>query len=66
MTKAYDIIIVGAGIVGQTLAIGLAKQGLNIALVDAVKEPKQAEVKHSDEAPVFNARVSAISSASEA
>jgi len=62
----YDVIIIGAGIVGLTLAIGLAKQSLKVALVDAGKQPKQPKPIKGDKAPVFNARVSAISSASEA
>ncbi|MFT6269237.1 MAG: 2-octaprenylphenol hydroxylase [Alphaproteobacteria bacterium] len=66
MTKAYDIIIVGAGIVGQTLAIGLAKKDLRVALIDAANEPKQPVVQNNEQPPIFNARVSAISSASEA
>lgn len=62
MNKSYDVIIVGAGIVGQTLALGLVQQSLNVALIDKGDEPTLVNTN----ANVFSARVSAISSASEA
>jgi 2-octaprenylphenol hydroxylase len=34
MTKQYDIIIVGAALVGASAAVALAKQGLSVALLD--------------------------------
>lgn len=67
MTKAYDVIIVGAGIVGQSLAIGLANEALNVALIDAGTEPQPTEMTTNKVEPlVYGARVSAISSASQA
>jgi len=68
MTKSYDIIIIGAGIVGQTLAIGAAKEGLKIALIDSADSPNlkaNSSIK-KDENIVYGARVSAISLASKA
>ncbi|PYF79275.1 2-octaprenyl-6-methoxyphenol hydroxylase /2-octaprenyl-3-methyl-6-methoxy-1,4-benzoquinol hydroxylase [Marinomonas alcarazii] len=61
MAKSYDLIIVGAGMVGTLSAILLAKSSLRIALVD----------KHNGEyrlstPPAYDARVSAISSQSKA
>ncbi|UTW00290.1 UbiH/UbiF/VisC/COQ6 family ubiquinone biosynthesis hydroxylase [Marinomonas rhizomae] len=61
MAKSYDLIIVGAGMVGALSAILLAKSSLRIALVD----------KHDGEYPLsfppaYDARVSAISSQSKA
>lgn len=61
MAKSYDLIIVGAGMVGALSAILLAKSSLRIALVD----------KHDGEyclstPPAYDARVSAISSQSKA
>lgn len=35
--KQYDVVIVGAGVVGSTLALSLAQQGLTVALVDQKK-----------------------------
>lgn len=35
VTKDYDLIIVGAGLVGSSLLLALKKSGLNIALVEA-------------------------------
>lgn len=35
--KQYDVVIVGAGVVGSTLALSLAQQGLTVALVDQAK-----------------------------
>ncbi|SUU49496.1 2-octaprenyl-3-methyl-6-methoxy-1,4-benzoquinol hydroxylase [Actinobacillus ureae] len=32
--KTQDIIIIGGGMVGVAAALGLAKQGLNIALIE--------------------------------
>lgn len=53
MLSAYDITIVGSGIVGATMALALAKQtNLKIAVVESQPQPKQAH------------RVSAISLAS--
>lgn len=67
MTKKYDVIIVGAGIVGQSLAIGLAKQSLTVALVDAADAPQAIRSDTTKETQVaYGARVSAISSASKA
>ena len=61
MTQHYDIIIVGAGMVGATLACGLAEEAeqLNIALIDA-SEPKFDWDKSS-----YDMRVSAITRASQ-
>jgi 2-polyprenyl-6-methoxyphenol hydroxylase-like FAD-dependent oxidoreductase len=33
-TKHYDIVIVGAALVGASAAVALAKQGFTVALVD--------------------------------
>ncbi|WP_111637803.1 UbiH/UbiF/VisC/COQ6 family ubiquinone biosynthesis hydroxylase [Marinomonas shanghaiensis] len=60
MAKSYDLIIVGAGMVGALSAVLLAKSSLRIALVD----------KHNGEyrlstPPEYDARVSAISSQSK-
>ena len=59
MAKSYDLIIVGAGMVGALSAILLAKSSLRIALVD----------KHDGHYPLstppaYDARVSALSSQS--
>lgn len=52
-TKNYDVIIVGAGMVGMSMAVALARAGLNIAVVERDKIEKQFE-------PEFDGRVSAI------
>lgn len=61
MTKAYDIIIVGGGMVGATLACGLAEEAeeLNIAVIDS-HEPQL-----SWDANSYDMRVSAITRASQ-
>lgn len=61
MTKYYDIIIVGAGMVGATLACGLAEEAenLSIAVIDA-NEPKLDWSNDS-----YDMRVSAITRASQ-
>ncbi|MDL0430994.1 FAD-dependent monooxygenase [Marinobacter sp. TBZ242] len=59
MTQAFDIVIVGAGMVGAALATGLGRNGFRVALVDR------------GSAPTFDAslspdiRVSALSAGSE-
>lgn len=62
MSKHYDIIIVGAGMVGATLACGLAEEAeqLNIALVDA-------HAPNLDwDSDSYDMRVSAITRSSQA
>lgn len=64
MPQDYDLIIVGAGMVGATLALALADTELNIALVDAL--PLQAKVAESSQTVSgYDPRVSALSAASE-
>jgi len=57
--KHFDVVIVGAGMVGATIACGLAHSNLSVAIVDTQKP--QAFIK--GDAP--HLRVSAISYASE-
>ena len=52
-----DVLILGGGLVGMTLAIGLAKAGLSVAVVDRDDPAKQT-------AEGFDGRASAISTAS--
>ena len=61
MTKHYDIVIVGAGMVGATLACGLAEEAeqLNIAIIDA-NAPNFDWDENS-----YDMRVSAITRASQ-
>ena len=59
MSSVFDVIIVGAGMVGATIACGLARSGLKIGIVDHQLPPEFIE----DEAP--HIRVSALSFASE-
>ncbi|MFW5425956.1 MAG: UbiH/UbiF/VisC/COQ6 family ubiquinone biosynthesis hydroxylase, partial [Methylophagaceae bacterium] len=60
MSQHYDVIIVGGGMVGATLAVALAEQSsLNIAIVEAF-EPQP--ITESDKADL---RVSALTRASE-
>lgn len=60
MAREYDLIIIGAGMVGALTAVLTAKKGLTVALVD----------KHSGQYPLsvppaYDARVSAISTLSK-
>ncbi|MDX1452172.1 MAG: FAD-dependent monooxygenase [Oleiphilaceae bacterium] len=59
MSQEFDVVVLGAGMVGATVAIGLAQAGLQVALVDPVPVPSMRR----DETP--HLRVSAISYASE-
>lgn len=58
MNDTYDIVIVGCGIVGLTLAVALAKCGLNLVLLEKSDSPNTV-LKHAD------IRVSAIHLASQ-
>ncbi len=60
MSNHYDCIIAGAGIVGLTLALALARKKFNVALVDA------KNLNFPEKTPeAFDIRVSAITRASE-
>ncbi len=56
--KHFDLVIVGGGMVGQALALSLAKQSFNIAII----EPNNPNPTLNDE---FHTRVSAITPKSE-
>jgi 3-demethoxyubiquinol 3-hydroxylase len=59
MTQAFDIVIVGAGMVGAALATGLGQSGFTVALID------QAEPAEFQQGRAPDIRVSAISAGSE-
>ncbi|ERP94841.1 ubiquinone biosynthesis protein UbiH [Marinobacter sp. ES-1] len=59
MNQAFDIIIVGAGMVGAALATGLGQQGIRVALID------KAEPNAFDASSHPDIRVSALSAGSE-
>lgn len=65
MSKQYDIIIVGAGMVGATLACGLAEEAenLRIAIIDANKPQSDWDEASSESS--YDMRVSAITRASQ-
>lgn len=62
MQQRYDLIVVGAGMVGSALACALASSGLRLALLDA--QPLQA-LPEPRSASGYDPRVSALSAASE-
>ncbi|MCP5215979.1 MAG: UbiH/UbiF/VisC/COQ6 family ubiquinone biosynthesis hydroxylase [Pseudomonadales bacterium] len=59
-TQAFDLIIVGGGMVGAALACALGGSSLRIGLVDANQPPVLALPEHND----FDPRVSALTMAS--
>jgi 2-octaprenylphenol hydroxylase len=61
MQLQADLIIVGAGMVGSTLALALQQSGLRIMLLDG----GPLSVKPFDQAGAFEPRVSALSAASQ-
>ena len=63
MAQQFDLIIVGAGMVGATLALALADTSLRVAVLDAIPldQPLPARTTESG----YDPRVSALSAASE-
>ncbi len=59
MTHAFDIVVVGAGMVGAALATGLGQQGFRVGLIDRLEAP----AFNPDSAP--DIRVSALSAGSQ-
>jgi 2-octaprenyl-3-methyl-6-methoxy-1,4-benzoquinol hydroxylase len=59
MNSEFDVVIVGAGMVGATIACGLARSNLKVAIIDPQKAKPFIENEHP------HIRVSAISFASE-
>ncbi len=59
MTQAFDVVIVGAGMVGAALATGLGRSGFSVGLVD------QGAAPSFDAAQPPDIRVSALSAGSE-
>src|SRR5262245_61445438 len=53
MEQQYDIAIIGGGMVGMSLAVAVAREGLKVALIEKSPLPAQLE-------PTFDGRVSAI------
>lgn len=63
----FDVVVVGAGMIGAALALGLGQQGWRVALVEeAAREQLLAPLPPAMGVDDFEPRVSAISLASEA
>ncbi len=56
MNNHFDLIIVGAGMTGSSLALALAKQGLNLALVDRMALPCPASQSLPNSVVALNAQ----------
>lgn len=63
MTQQFDLIVVGAGMVGATLARALADTSLRVALLDAIPLDQPLSARTTDSG--YDPRVSALSAASE-
>ena len=48
MSKEYDLVIVGAGMVGASLALALGNSGLRIALVESVSRNNKLQPSYDD------------------
>jgi len=64
LIRNFDVVIVGGGIVGTTLACLLEKGNLTVALLDAQSFDESRIALHQKQ-PEFDARVSAITPASQ-
>ena len=53
MADRFDIVVVGGGLVGSTLALAMARHGLEVALVDPVAAERRAD-------PEFDGRAYAV------
>jgi 2-octaprenylphenol hydroxylase len=62
--NSYDVVVIGGGIVGQSMALGLAQQSYKVCLIDRSAAPKIAPTNNGKQAQ-FSPRVSAISAASQ-
>ena len=62
-TRDYDVVILGAGLVGLSLAASLARQGLRVAIVDRAAIDAPSVVPGDDD---WDARVYAVSPGSAA
>ena len=61
----HDVAIVGAGIVGLSLACALGQEGLRVALIESAPQPAPPPLGEDERRPM-EVRVSAITHASEA
>lgn len=61
MAQHFDIIVIGAGMVGASAALSLSRQGFCVALIEASELSKQAIATGSE----YDLRVSAISPTSQ-
>ena len=62
--ETFDVVIVGAGIVGTALACGLADSALRIAIIEQ-RQPDSDWPQHSQDVSGFGSRVSALTHASQ-
>lgn len=63
MAQQFDLIVVGAGMVGATLALALADTSLRVALLDGM--PLDRPLRARETGSGYDPRVSALSAASE-
>lgn len=63
--KHYDVVVVGAGVVGASAALGFAKQGREVLLVEAAEQLPGLSGYAFDASAPYDLRVFAISYASE-
>ena len=61
MASVFDCAVVGAGVVGSAVALGMARAGLTVALIEASDEPTRRAKDDADGAfDLFDLKVSAL------
>lgn len=65
MSQSFDIVIVGAGVVGLTAAIAMQQRDFSVAVIDASSLPQDTRLDRGSDNKSTNLRVYAVNQASQ-